>query len=255
MIYLFLKRLLQPFLLFFIFAVAANWNLWRKRTETRWRLAWVTIPWLALYLFCTPAVSYLALGTLEWQFPPTDTVPDDAQVIVVLGGGIQLPDEIRKHAVLGKSTMYRCLHAYSLYQTSPRPVLLSGGRVDAHRLGPTLAEAMRSFLLQLGVPQQHLILENKSRSTYENAVYSAAILRRRQLTKVVLVTDATHLDRSLACFAAQGIDASPSGCRYRATKFRWSPFSFLPNPTAAQGNQDVFHEWVGTFWYRLRGRI
>jgi uncharacterized SAM-binding protein YcdF (DUF218 family) len=255
MIYLFFKRLLQPFLLLFLTTTIANLNLWRRRVESRRRLAWISAPLIGLYLFCTPAVSYLALGTLEWRYPPANAAPDGVQAIVVLSGGIYAPNDIQLRAVLGESTIYRCLHAHAVYQASPRPILLSGGKVYADREGPTLAEAMRDFMLQLGVPQDDLILENESRSTYENAVHSAEVLRRREISNVLLVTDATHLDRSIACFAAQDINAIPSGCRYRAAQVRWSLFSFLPDPSAAQSNQDVFHEWAGILWYWTRGRI
>jgi uncharacterized SAM-binding protein YcdF (DUF218 family) len=256
MLYLFLKRLLHPYLLLLIVAMLASLNLWRKRVESRKRLLWVSLPLAALYLWCTPAVAFLALGTLEWRFPPDSDLDGDAQAIVVLSGSIYPPTEFQSQAILGPSTLYRCLHAYDVYRAGPpRFLILTGGIVDPQREGPTLAEAMRDFMQQMGVPEQDLILETESRSTYENALYSAKVLGRRGVEKIILVTDATHLDRSTRCFAAQGIQAVPSGCRYRAAEFHWSLWSFLPDPAAAQDNQDVFHEWLGMLWYLLRGRI
>ncbi len=256
MLYLFIKQLLRPYLLLFVVAVLGVLNLWRKRVESRKRLLWVSLPLSGLYLFCTPAVAFLAVGTLEWRFPPANHLDNDAQAIVVLSGSIYPPNEIQQQAILGPSTMFRCLHAYEVYRAGPpRPLILSGGIVDPDRRGPTLAEAMRDFMRKLGVPDRDLILETSSRTTYENALQSAVILREREIDKVILVTDATHLDRSVRCFRAQDIQAVPSGCRYRAAEFQWSLFSFLPDPTAAQDNQDALHEWLGMLWYWIRGRI
>jgi uncharacterized SAM-binding protein YcdF (DUF218 family) len=255
MLYYLLNDILRPYTLLVLVLVIAQAFLWRKRVERRRRLLWITIPVLALYVYSLPAVSFLLFGTLEWQFPPLKVVPQDAQAIVVLSGGIYPPDSVRKKAQLESGTLYRCLHAAELYHAGPRLIVLTGGKVDPQRKGPKLAEAMREFMVKLGVADDDIVLETESRTTHENALYTAELLRQRGIDHVVLVTDATHLRRAKRCFEVQGLRVTPSGCRYRATEFNWRVAKFLPKAGAAAGNQDVVHEWLGLTWYWLKGRI
>ena len=88
MYFYFVWYLLQPYLLLYLLAALALANLWRKRCETRGRLTVLTLAFVLLALASTPAVSYLALGSLEWQYPPGGQRPADTEVIVVLAAGL-----------------------------------------------------------------------------------------------------------------------------------------------------------------------
>jgi uncharacterized SAM-binding protein YcdF (DUF218 family) len=114
---------------------------------------------------------------------------------------------------------------------------------------------MSDFLVAQGVPRTALILEDASRTTYENAVECRGRLGRRPPGAVILVTEATHMERSLRCFQKQGIDVVPAACHYQATRFRTSLRAFLPSAAAAQTCLDVTHEWVGMVIYWIRGQI
>jgi hypothetical protein len=60
----------------------------------------------------------------------------------------------------------------------------------------------------------------------------------------------------VACFAHQGVNSvTPCGCRYRANGTSDTVFDFLPNVYAAEGIQDAWHEWLGSAWYWIRGRM
>ena len=254
--YRFLVDCLDPFLLLFLIVGVAIFNLWRKRTETRRRLLLVTIPYSLLFVVCTPAVSFFALGSLEWQYPPRVGRPPDAEAIVVLSGSLRPVDEEWSRVELGEGTLYRCLLASRLYRQGKRcPVVLCGGKVDADRLGPTLAKAMRDFLVESGVDERDLVLEERSTTTYENAVESAKLLKQRGIGRVILVTDATHLRRAESCFRAQAVEVIPRGTSYRANFLSWSPLDFLPSTSAARDMKRVLHEWLGILWYGLNGRI
>ena len=216
---------------------------------------WVVIPFATLSLICTPAVSHLACGSLEWHYRPTYERPDDAEAIVVLAGSLRPPDDVQTEAELGDSTIGRCLHAARLYHRGRRcPIVVSGWKPHPGIPGPSLAELMREFLIRNGVAEGDVLMENRSQTTYENAVETGNLLRDRGIGKVVLVTDAMHLPRALGCFRAQDVDVVPSGCRFQATRFKWSVFTFLPRTGAAEKFQQAAHEWLGLAWYRLHGR-
>jgi uncharacterized SAM-binding protein YcdF (DUF218 family) len=248
------EELLRPSLLL---CVAAGWGLvrlWRCGGEARRRLRWLLVPFAGLLFVCLPVTTYLAVGTLEWRYPPLRDRPGDAGAIVVLGGYLRPAEGIRPLAEPGEDTLYRCLRAAEVYrQGPPLPVVVSGGPTGAGGSGAVLAEVMGDLLKRLGVRAADLVFEDRSRTTHQNAVFSCEILRQRGVGKVILVTDASHLTRALGCFRKQGMEAVPCGCRYHDNSL--SPGSFFPNPAAARGFQEAWHEWIGLGWYTFRGWI
>jgi uncharacterized SAM-binding protein YcdF (DUF218 family) len=248
--------LLRPYTIVSLLTALAIANLWRRRRESHGRLLLVTLPYGVLTIMSLPEVSYLALGSLEWQCPPLRQRPADAEAMVVLGGSVLPVDAGRARAELGRSTFARCQYAIEFYRRSkPCPILVSGGKVDSDSSSPAVSILMRDFFLGQGVRPGDIIVEDRSLSSYENAVESARLLRAREIRKVVLVTEATHMMRAKGVFRRQGVEVVPAPCNFRAAKFDWSLFDFLPSPKAALDLQDVLHEWIGLAWYRLQGRI
>jgi uncharacterized SAM-binding protein YcdF (DUF218 family) len=248
--------LAQPMVWLYLLAALGLANLWWKRRESRRRLLLLTVPFVLLSVLCSPLAAYLALGSLEWSYPPLQERPEDVEAIVVLSGYVRVLDEEGTQVELGIDTLYRCLRAAEVYhQGKPCPVVVSGGRTDPAAPGPPLAVAMREFLLKLGVRSCDLLVEDRSRNTYENAVETCRLLDERGLHRIVLVTDAAHLKRAAGCFRKLGAEVVPCGCRYRAARMEWSIGAFLPDPGAAQGSKEACHEWLGATWYSLRGRL
>lgn len=130
---------------------------------------------------------------------------------------------------------------------------MSGG-ADGHG-GPAYAHVMRDFLLGQGVKASSLVVEDRSRSTYENAVESCRLLRERCLRRVVLVTDASHMRRAAGCFRAQGAEATPSACNHLQPEFHATPSNVVPKARSVSIVDKSFHEWVGLLVYWARGRL
>ena len=78
MIYRFTVALLQPFPLLYLLTLAALARLWLKRRGKRRRLLLAIVPLGMLGLVSLPVVGHLAVGSLEWRYPPHDEVPGDA---------------------------------------------------------------------------------------------------------------------------------------------------------------------------------
>jgi len=118
-----------------------------------------------------------------------------AAVIVVLGGG-------------ESGTARRAQHAAALYhQGYAGRVLCTGGRTvgatpEARRCAITLAAH--------GVPPEAIRLELASRSTEENAIQAARIMRAQGWDDAVLVTDDFHLWRAVWLFEHEGVMVWPS---------------------------------------------
>lgn len=226
--------------------------VWRRADKVArpWLLTVAVVLWTVMSL---PLTARLALLSLEGFEPPNYDRPADAQAIVVLSGYAYIADALRPKAELSDDTIGRCLHAAELYKQGPRcPVVLCGGVFDAAAPDVTLAALMRDFMLQQGVHPEDILLEDRSRTTYENAKFAAEMLHQRGIRQVALVTDAMHIPRAQRCFQAMGIDPLPAGCRYRARQFRFSLMDLLPDPQAALRVQRAAHEWMGLLWYKLR---
>lgn len=254
--YSLVKTLLQPYTLSMLLALAALVNLWFRRRETRRRLLLITAPFALLLTISIPAFSHLAFGSLEWSFTPLERLPRDSQTLVVLSGGLIPANRYQPQALLAEDSLYRCLHAAALYRASgPCPVVLSGGIVRKQD-GPTsLAELMKQFLIDQGVARGDLIVEDRSTTTYENAVECRKLLEERGVTRITLVTEAAHMRRSVGCFRKQGFLVTPAPCHYRTGRYEHELQTYLPSPGAARGFQAVAHEWLGLAWYWWQNRI
>jgi uncharacterized SAM-binding protein YcdF (DUF218 family) len=252
-----LVAMLDPFLLLFLGTLAGVANLWRKGEVTRTRLWMATAPVAALALVCNPTAAYLALGSLEWAYPAQARRPADIQAIVVLGGYLRPadPEHGRYQPELWIDSADRCRMAVMLYRDGPAcPLVVTGAQKSSTLSGPELAHAMKQFLVDQKVPQQDVLVEDRSLSTYENAAYTAPLLKERGIRRIAIVTDATHLRRAESCFRAQGFDVVPCASSRRTADFEWSPLKLLPSLSAGGDVDRVLHEWLGILWYRLRGR-
>ena len=250
-----LSSLLRPYTLLLVIATVAMVSMLRKGADARRRFRILAVSIFALVAISTPAVSYFALGSLEWPYPPSRDRPKDVQAIVILAGYLRPSDELRPWHELGKDSLYRCVLGAELYRTGePCLVVVAGGIVTPYDATP-VAEAMAEFLVELGVDRDHIMIENESTSTYENARNVAKLLEPRGIRRVLLVTHATHLLRSELCFRKLGIEVVPRGAYYRATRFGGNVLDFLPRASSAVAIDEVVHEWLGIAWYWVKGRI
>jgi uncharacterized SAM-binding protein YcdF (DUF218 family) len=251
-----LALLEQPNSLLFLLLGVGIVNHWRRQRESIRRLLLVALSFAALTLLSIPSIAHLSHGTLEWRYPPAEESSDDAEAIIVLGGGVEPADATRLRAEMNSATLWRCLHDATVYhRAKPCPVVVCGGTVDTGSSAPPVAHLMRDSLRDQGIKDGDLIVKDRSRSTYENAVECREVLARRRINKVILVTDATHMFRALRSFWKQGIAAVPSACAHRATQLECGLFYFLPSANADRNHQRMIHEWLGVAWYWLRGYL
>src|SRR5262245_29575829 len=94
-IYQLVGLLLRPYTFLMLLVGLALGNLWRQCRAARRAALLAIFPFLALTLISLPAVSHLAIGTLEWRYPPRASRPTDAEAIVVLSAGALHADAVR----------------------------------------------------------------------------------------------------------------------------------------------------------------
>ncbi len=154
--------------------------------------------------------------------------------IVVLCGGCRFSGQ------LSEATRVRVEHGVHLFRQGLAPrLILSGGRWAPHR--PACAPRMRTLALQLGMPPESLLVEDRSSRTAENAREVARVLAEHGGRSILLVTSPIHMRRAKLCFEKHGIEVS---C---------APTPRLPHETLFA--KEVLHEYIGLAYYRAHGWI
>src|SRR3954464_9128410 len=100
-----------------------------------------------------------------------------------------------------------------------------------------------------GVPVKWI--EDRSSNTGANAKLSAEILKKEDVHKIVLVTHASHMPRSVALFRAEGFEVVPAGTAY-AFVSNDLPRDLMPRLSAFENSYLAAYEALGAIWYRIR---
>ena len=230
--------------------------MWRRRRGRRRRLVVLSVILVLMALVCTDLVGYPALGSLEWRYPADTPLPDKADAVVVLASGVRVLNKSGTLYELGPTCMGRCAKAAEVYHhAGPCVVVVSGGKSRPNTPGPSIAQAMKDFLVRMNVDPDDILVEGTSRTTYENAVQSYELIKKRDLQRIVLVTDASHMLRSQWCFEALGCPVIPVGCNYQPAMVAWTPEVFMPSAISVSKVCKASHEWFGILWYWLKGRL
>lgn len=203
---------------------------------------------LIFYLMCTSLVADKTMGWLEQKYPPPNVEElNSADVIIMLGGGaIRDSQDVDGEGTLCASPANRLLTAVRLQKIFNLPILLSGGQVYSDS-GAEALIALR-ILQTLGVPPEKILIEGKSVNTTQNAIFSAEILREKNLNKPILVTSAFHMRRAVLNFNQQGFEVIPCPTDFlvpREPKFHYT--KLRPQAEALLLNVTVLQEMLRTF--------
>ena len=210
----------------------------------RWASAFSAFGIAWILLCATPAFAAWLRSGLENPYPArqASTYPA-ADAIVVLGGG-DPPDFGRG---VGTEQTTRAGFALELYRQTRVPIILFSG-------GAGEATEMAQQLEQQGVPAQSLRIEPASATTYQNAAYSAPLLEREHLHRILLVTSAVPMRRAAACFEHLGFDVIPAPA-IEATQTPAVNATWLPQRAVLLKSQRYLHEYIGMMVYEMRGWI
>ena len=235
------------------------------RRESRWprRLVWLAL--ILLWLGSTRWTANALARSLEWRYLPPAEIPE-ADVIVLLGGGARpllYPRQISEVSEAGDRMLYA---AWLYHQGIAGAILVSGGHAVTNTpAGPAEWESMADILEMLGVPREAIWQENESRNTYENAIYSKKILDEQGIQRVLLVTSATHMPRSVRIFEKQGIEVIPAPADFLVTQADWDYmfeadlgvqlYNLLPSAGAMNLTEIALKEYMGIVVYWLRGYV
>lgn len=245
-----LSRLLLPPASFILFGLL---GLGLARFRKTWGLGIVGMSLVGLLVCSLPVVSRTLMDTLQIYTPIAPhqlaQVAAEAEAVVLLAGGQRgLAEEFGVDTV-NAASLERSRYAAWLVRRLNIPFIISGGRV--HDEASSEAELMRALLHEEFALAHPTHIETQSRNTFENAQFTAALLQKNNIKKILLVTHAWHMPRAKSAFEHFSIQVipAPTACygRYATQSIQ----QFLPCAYALRYTELAFHELLGRWWYQL----
>ena len=240
---------LIPPALFILLALLGVVLAWRWR---RGGLLLATFGVTCLYIAATPLASHLLMRAtvVLAEAVPVLPLPTPPGAIVVLSAGYRHSSRPGGQDTVDRVGLQRLAQAARAQRRTGLPLLVSGGWVaDANAsLAAMMAEALET---DFRVPVRWR--EDRSRTTYENALYSAQMLRRAGIRAALVVTDRWHMARALWSFYAVGYPVVAAPIPERLS-LRLAPGMLLPEIPALMGSYYALHELIGLAWYAMRYR-
>ncbi|WP_255897475.1 YdcF family protein [Rufibacter sediminis] len=207
-----------------------------------------------LLFFTNPILSNEAW--LAWEPEAVlmkEVKPYDAGIVLT---GVTEVNRSPHDRVHYKEGAERILDAIQLYKMGKlQKIIISGGSGFIKEVQKTEASNLQQTALYAGVPAADILLEERSRNTHENALYTKELLQSQpQLRKLLLITSAFHMRRAQGCFKKVGLEIDTFPADFQ-THDRSSQLDdlLIPSPEALLKWSRLIHEWVGYVTYKLLG--
>jgi uncharacterized SAM-binding protein YcdF (DUF218 family) len=212
----------------------------------------VTLATIALGLL--PIASYVLLP-LEERFPPfrDDGKPVDG--IVLLGGSVEAADSASRGMIVSNESAERVLDTIELAHHYPKArILISGGGGTVFGDGAAEAPIIAAYLRSVGIDPSRILVEDRSRTTSENAVFARELAKPREGERWLLVTSAWHMPRAVGVFEKAEFAVTPYPVDFRTGGGgnNHRPFAFI-----SEGLRRLdlgTKEWAGLIGYYATGR-
>jgi uncharacterized SAM-binding protein YcdF (DUF218 family) len=231
-------------------ALLAAFIGWRRLS-----VAGTTLAFLVLAISAWTSAGSLMLNPLEERFLRPQP-PAAIDGIVVLGGGFEGAINLARGGYELNKAGDRFVEAAVLARRYPAAkIVISGGLGSVLLDGEEDATTASRLLTALGVAPERLILEGKSRDTYENALFTKELVTPKSGERWLLVTSAFHMPRSMALFEKVGFAVIPWPVDYRTSGKEGVGFFTDNTADSLQNTTLAIREWIGLVAYWLSGRI
>lgn len=224
-----------------LISVALAWF----RPARAWAIASGAMALSIFLIFGSGPVSFLLLGSLEFQVSPAGHVERGlVNTIVVLAGHAEFHPDHPISSQVNSNSAFRLLESLMLFQSRPGSTVIISGKGEVSTI-------MREVVIQSGVPAEQVIVDSVSSSTYESAKNLSPRLGQ---TPFLLVTSAGHMPRSMGAFKKAGARPLAVPTDYMTKK---NPFAaqYAPSPLHLYYSDLAISEYVAMMWYRFNGWV
>lgn len=202
----------------------------------------------------SPAGNWL-IYPLEQRFPKWDAARGAPDGVVVLGGSIGPENSAaRGEPALNESAERVTIVAELARKYPAARIVFSGGNASQRSAGLAEAEFARRLFESFGIARERIVMEDKSRTTSENAVFTKKLVDPKPGERWLLVTSAHHMPRSVGAFRGAGFQVEPHPVDWRTGG---ADDLFRPFGSVAAGlarTDAAMHEWAGLLVYWVSGR-
>lgn len=224
----------------------------------RWARVMLIITLCTISVLSLPLTANLLLSWLEIPPVKIDDLAPQYDAVVVLTGMTNLritADGSRKNGVEFEGAVDRIIAGIQIIHSGKaQSLILSGGSGDLFNQGALEAPRLKEFAVSMGIAEQQIIVEKRSRNTFENAKYTAQIARENGFDTLLLITSSFHMRRALACFQKQELNPDVFPVDFRSYR-RFYPNDLIPSSEALADVRIVERELIGLLAYKLRGYI
>ncbi len=244
--------LVQPIVIILLIGTSGVLALLMKMP--RLGLGLVGTSFLVMAIVSLTPLGLLMLGVLENRFPKPQ-LPEDVTGIVVLGGSFDTRIGRTRGELELNDAADRITTTLALARQFPNArVIFSGGAASILEEDITESSMAQKLFDALGLPAERLELEDRSRNTVENAVFTREIAQPKPGETWLLVTSAAHMPRSVGCFRVAGFDVLPYPTDYQTPS---GDALLRPSATTIRNVEKVhfaIREYLGLAVYRLTGK-
>jgi uncharacterized SAM-binding protein YcdF (DUF218 family) len=170
------------------------------------------------------------------------------KIILIAPWAHDFAPDIDGKGVPSGEALSRLVCAYRLYRVDRKLIIFSGGKVFG---GQPEAKVAKRILLSLGVNEKDIIAETESRDTYENAKFVKVITEKHEINRIVLVTSAFHMKRSVMLFGKFFKGTIPYPTAYNTSRAEYNILSYLPDAGNMASLALALKEHLGILFYKL----
>ena len=209
------------------------------------------------WLFLTyESLPHFYLSQLESQYSQYGGNYSEINAIAILGGGtgFGVIAEQRNETNLGEAAE-RITESTKAFNINPElKIIILGAGGSLSENGFSEYEITERFLIEQGVPSESIIIEKKSRNTYENIKYLREIMTQNKIHQIGIITSAYHMPRTMKLTNKwlKDKDIIPIPVDYKSEiEIDWLEFSLR---ASIQKWDILLHEIVGSLFYEITDR-
>lgn len=186
---------------------------------------------------------------LERKYDALLVTPADVSTIVVLGGGSCADNALPTSSQLTSASLTRLTEGIVHFNEldSARLIVTGGAIFDS----VTIASLQRRMAIKLGVDSNHIAMAD---SALDTEMEARAVRKMVTENRIILVTSATHMNRSVSLFKKVGFDPIPAPTNHKVHDAVFSPGDIFPSGGNILMFKKTVHEYLGMIWSKLRGR-
>jgi len=237
----------------------------------KWRAKSLKTGVLLFLLFTNPFLANEMY--LLWEIPPTPMKEVKSYEIGIVLTGMSNAGKEPKDRIYASQGIDRLLQAVRLYKEGKiRKILIAGMSEEINITTgeeklPKRTYKYKDMLKDMCIKEEDILIEPKSKNTYENAQFSANFIQKNNKelniqfssnqNQILVITSAFHLRRSLGCFEEVGLKVDGFSTDFLATerKNTLTIFSLIPTEDAMAKWGRIIHEIVGYIVYDATGKL